>query len=124
MKLKENKVKLVCKPINTKPVISTFPKLSTMPLISDPKSLKIIACNLNGIRAALKKDLDKFIQKEDPDIFFVGETKVGMEKLNEFLNSPEFLQSALSRYNYSSRPRSRDRGTRARRPSFGRASFR
>lgn len=39
--------------------------------------MKIIAWNVNGIRATLKKDdLSKLINNEDPDIFCLGETKI------------------------------------------------
>ena len=37
--------------------------------------MKIISYNLNGIRAALKKDLIDWVKKENPDIFCVQETK-------------------------------------------------
>jgi exodeoxyribonuclease-3 len=42
--------------------------------------MKIIAWNVNGIRAILKKDfLTKLINDEDPDIFCLGETKTNKE---------------------------------------------
>jgi exodeoxyribonuclease-3 len=56
--------------------------------------MKIIAWNVNGIRAMIKKkDLFTLINKEDPDIFCLGETKIScpydeVEKvLNEHLES-------------------------------------
>jgi len=42
--------------------------------------MKIIAWNVNGICAILKKDyLTKLINDEDPDIFCLGETKTNKE---------------------------------------------
>lgn len=37
--------------------------------------MKIISYNVNGIRAALKKDLLKWVKKEKPDVFCVQESK-------------------------------------------------
>lgn len=37
--------------------------------------MKIISFNCNGIRASLKKGLDEFIKKENPDFFCLQETK-------------------------------------------------
>ena len=37
--------------------------------------MKIISYNVNGIRAALKKDLIKWLATEDPDVFCVQESK-------------------------------------------------
>lgn len=37
--------------------------------------MKIISYNLNGIRAALKKDLVQWLKEEDPDFFCIQETK-------------------------------------------------
>jgi exonuclease III len=39
--------------------------------------MKIIAWNVNGIRSLLKtKYLDQMIEKEAPDVFCMGETKL------------------------------------------------
>ena len=43
--------------------------------------MKIISYNLNGIRAALKKDLIDWVKKENPDIFCVQETKSQEEQV-------------------------------------------
>jgi exodeoxyribonuclease III len=55
--------------------------------------MKIIAWNINGIRAMLKKkDLINLINKEDPDIFCLGETKISCpfedtkEEIKKLLN--------------------------------------
>ena len=55
--------------------------------------MKIIAWNVNGIRAMLKKNnLVKLINDEDPDIICLGETKISCpyndvkDNLNKSLN--------------------------------------
>jgi exodeoxyribonuclease-3 len=42
--------------------------------------MKLITWNVNGIRAAYKKGLIEFIEREDPDIFCVQETKAHPEQ--------------------------------------------
>lgn len=37
--------------------------------------LKLLSWNVNGVRAALNKGLDKFVEKENPDIFCLQEVK-------------------------------------------------
>jgi len=46
------------------------------------KITKIISWNVNGIRAAQKKGFDAFIEKENPDIICVQETKAHPEQVN------------------------------------------
>ena len=46
------------------------------------KTTKIISWNVNGIRAAQKKGFDAFIEKENPDIICVQETKAHPEQVN------------------------------------------
>lgn len=41
--------------------------------------MKLISYNVNGVRAAIKKDLEKWLKKEKPDVFCVQETKVDLE---------------------------------------------
>ena len=43
--------------------------------------MKIISYNVNGIRAALNKDLDKWIEITDPDILCLQETKAMEEQV-------------------------------------------
>ena len=43
--------------------------------------MKLISYNLNGLRAALKKDLIKWIKEEDPDYFCIQETKSQEEQV-------------------------------------------
>lgn len=47
------------------------------------KSLKIISWNVNGIRALHKKGLQNFLERQQPDIFCVQETKSKLVQLNE-----------------------------------------
>jgi exodeoxyribonuclease-3 len=44
-------------------------------------SIKIISWNVNGIRAAIKKDFVQNMQKEDPDILCIQETKAQDEEV-------------------------------------------
>lgn len=44
--------------------------------------MKIISCNLNGIRSAAKKGLIEFINNEKPDILCIQEIKANKEDLN------------------------------------------
>ena len=43
--------------------------------------MKILSYNVNGIRAALNKDLDKWIEITDPDILCLQETKAMKEQV-------------------------------------------
>lgn len=45
--------------------------------------MKIISWNVNGIRAVYKKGLTDFLQKQDPDIFCVQETKAHIDQVEE-----------------------------------------
>lgn len=44
--------------------------------------LKILSYNVNGIRAALKKDLDGWLKKENPDIICLQETKAQADQVD------------------------------------------
>eukprot|EP00916_Digyalum_oweni_P022329 GHVL01037006.1.p1 GENE.GHVL01037006.1~~GHVL01037006.1.p1 ORF type:complete len:179 (-),score=61.30 GHVL01037006.1:853-1389(-) len=45
---------------------------------------KISSWNVNGLRAALKSlELQKYIEKEDPDVLFLGETKIDDSLIND-----------------------------------------
>lgn len=50
--------------------------------------MKIITWNVNGIRAAYKKGLIEFIEREDPDILCLQETKAHPEQCEPILRSP------------------------------------
>ena len=43
--------------------------------------MKILSCNVNGIRSAYRKGFLEFIQKENPDIFCLQEIKANTENL-------------------------------------------
>jgi exodeoxyribonuclease-3 len=45
--------------------------------------VKIISWNVNGIRACYKKDLVGFLQRENPDVFCVQETKAHIDQVEE-----------------------------------------
>jgi len=47
------------------------------------KTIKLISWNVNGLRAALKKDLANTIKKSDVDIFCVQETKMQEHQVTE-----------------------------------------
>lgn len=46
---------------------------------------KIISYNVNGIRAALKKDFDKWLSQENPDIVCIQETKAQPDQIDSEL---------------------------------------
>ncbi len=50
--------------------------------------MKIISWNVNGIRACAKKGFVDFIEKEDPDILCLQETKAHPDQLDENLLNP------------------------------------
>ena len=60
--------------------------------------LKIISYNLNGIRAALRKDLTGWLKQENPDILLVQETKAQPEQIEseafESLGYKSYIHSA------------------------------
>lgn len=45
--------------------------------------MKLISYNVNGVRAALKKDLIDWVKKEDPDFFCIQESKSHPEQVPE-----------------------------------------
>lgn len=45
----------------------------------------ILCLNVNGIRSALKKGLLKYVQRRDPDVVCLGETKLGTCAFNAFM---------------------------------------
>ncbi len=50
--------------------------------------LKLITWNVNGIRSAYKKGLIEFLEREDPDIFCVQETKAHPEQCEPMIQRP------------------------------------
>lgn len=57
--------------------------------ISEVNVMKLMSWNVNGIRAILKKDFPAIIEKENPDILLLGETKWSETEHNEFPYAPE-----------------------------------
>ncbi|NNE27348.1 MAG: exodeoxyribonuclease III [Saprospiraceae bacterium] len=47
--------------------------------------MKIISYNVNGIRAAIKKDLVEWLKNEDPDIFCIQETKAQPDQIDPLI---------------------------------------
>lgn len=45
--------------------------------------MKIISWNVNGIRACYKKDLVGFVERENPDVFCIQETKAHIDQVEE-----------------------------------------
>lgn len=59
--------------------------------------VKLIAWNINGIRAMMKKnDLFELIKKENPNVICFGETKISCP----FLNTEEILKKKIKGYKY------------------------
>lgn len=52
--------------------------------------MKLISWNVNGIRAIIKKGLRQFIEKEDPDIFCIQETKAHPDQVDDKLSQFKF----------------------------------
>jgi len=50
--------------------------------------MKILCWNVNGIRAVMKKDFLGFLEKEDPDVLCVQETKIRGKQLTQELLNP------------------------------------
>ena len=48
----------------------------------EPRSMKIVTWNVNGIRAVAKKGFSKFIESFDPDILCLQETKAHRDQLS------------------------------------------
>ena len=49
--------------------------------------MKLISWNVNGIRAALKKDFLEFVEKEKPDILAIQETKAHPDQVDDMLEN-------------------------------------
>ncbi len=59
------------------------------------KKLKIVSYNVNGVRAALKKDLLGWLEIEKPDVFCMQETKAQMDQVD-----PEIFKALGYEYQY------------------------
>ena len=62
-------------------------------------TMKIISWNINGLRAIIKKDFEKFLKNENPDIICLQEIKISKEVLEKenisFPNYKAYWNSAL-----------------------------
>lgn len=69
------------------------------------KNIKILSWNVNGIRAVLKKDFLKWLDKEKPDILCLQETKAHRDQLGPEVTDHKkyhsFWHSATSKKGYS-----------------------
>jgi exodeoxyribonuclease-3 len=66
--------------------------------------MKLISWNVNGIRAVYKKGLIEFIEREDPDVLCLQETKAHIEQCEPALRAPAGRDghwSSASRKGYS-----------------------
>lgn len=66
--------------------------------------MRILSWNINGIRAIYKKDFDKWLHKESPDILCLQETKAHTEQLSDNILNPNGYKtywSAAERKGYS-----------------------
>lgn len=64
--------------------------------------MKILSWNVNGIRSIISKGLLPFFQEENADIVCLQETKMQMNKDNNFLNYPYFYFNNAIKAGYSS----------------------
>lgn len=51
--------------------------------------MKLVTWNVNGIRACAKKGLLEYMDREDPDVLCIQETKAHPEQLDEQLLNPQ-----------------------------------
>ncbi|KAH7491097.1 DNA-(apurinic or apyrimidinic site) endonuclease, chloroplastic [Phytophthora ramorum] len=72
--------------------IDAFPSFEDVSKRSEDADMKIVAWNVNGLRAVLKRDesvhLRAYVAQEDPDILCLSETKIcrdELQKLEDFL---------------------------------------
>ena len=48
--------------------------------------MKLISWNVNGLRAAITKEFDKFFKEIDADIFSIQETKMQEDQITDEIN--------------------------------------
>jgi exodeoxyribonuclease-3 len=65
-------------------------------VLSYKRPMKIISWNVNGIRAAYKKGLVEFIEREEPDLLCLQETKAHKEQCEPILLTPAGRKSYWS----------------------------
>ena len=49
--------------------------------------MKLISWNVNGLRAAITKEFDKFFKEIDADIFSIQETKMQEDQITDEINN-------------------------------------
>ncbi len=65
------------------------------------KYMKLISWNVNGIRAALKKDFLGFLESEDPDVICLQETKARPEQVDLKLENYHMFWNSAEKKGYS-----------------------
>jgi exodeoxyribonuclease III len=72
--------------------VDAFPRFEGVSRRGEAASVKVVAWNVNGLRAVLKRDdsahLRAYVAQEDPDVLCLSETKIGadeLQKLDDFL---------------------------------------
>lgn len=63
--------------------------------------MKFISWNINGIRAALKKGFNDFLEDQDPDFICLQEVKATQEQVNEDFPGYHVIWNAAERKGYS-----------------------
>ncbi|MDP6704437.1 MAG: exodeoxyribonuclease III, partial [archaeon] len=63
--------------------------------------MKLLSWNVNGIRASLKKGFLDFVEKENPDILCLQETKAHPEQVDEILDDYHKFWNSAEKKGYS-----------------------
>lgn len=81
--------------------VAAFPQFEGVSRRGESASVKLVAWNVNGLRAVLKRDdsahLRAYVAQEDPDVLCLSETKIGadeLQKLDDFL--PQYAHQVWS----------------------------
>ncbi|CAL6061203.1 Endonuclease/Exonuclease/phosphatase_family protein [Hexamita inflata] len=70
-------------------------------LIQQSQPKKIIAYNVNGLRASIeKKNLELYIKQSNADIIFIGETKIGQNTITQYVQQKQFVDSYINQEYY------------------------
>ncbi len=54
--------------------------------------MRIVSWNVNGIRAAIRKGLDEFIEQMNPDVLMLQEVRALPEQLPKDWDTPEGME--------------------------------
>ena len=63
--------------------------------------MKLLSWNVNGIRASLKKGFLDFVEKENPDILCLQETKAHPDQVDEILDDYHKFWNSAEKKGYS-----------------------